>query len=105
MGWKIITDKTFKPENEKLYENNGPRCIHCQTDFGNKSYVGRERDYKGLDAITLRVGDDDGNHYYTARCDDDSSAEAFHDWAAYDSGCTWSTYYDKESKKWKGYIS
>lgn len=100
MGWKIITDKSFNPDNA----------------YGHVSQVGRESktrnelneivsSYKGLDKITIRVGDDDGNHYYTARCDGDGSAEAFFDWSQYDSGCTWSEWYDKETKTWKGFIS
>lgn len=88
MGWKIIKD-----------------YLHDESPhFHEKSEVGRERDYKG-GQLKCRVGDDDLNKYYMALCDDDDSMEAFHDWAQYDSGCTWSEWYDIERKEWRGFIS
>lgn len=88
MGWKIIEDPSFNPDNT----------------FGDTSRVGKQSEYQG-GTMKIKVGDDDGNHYYTALCDNDESMETFFNWAVYDSGCTWSEYWDEERQEWRGFIS
>lgn len=88
MGWKLIFDN----DAMNIQEGNGR--------------VGKEsvKEYKGGLGL-IRVGDDDGNLYYMALCDDDESMENFHDWAMYDSGATWSEYWCTKENTWKGFIS
>lgn len=87
MGWKIVKD--YLAEQPVSYF---------------ESEVGRDQQYEG-GQLKCRVGDDDGTKYYIALCDDDESMEHFHDWAEYDSGCTWSEWYDEDKKEWRGFIS
>lgn len=86
MGWKIIVDYDGKNVND---------------DIG---YVGKEHEYKGGTDL-IRVGDDDGNIYYLALCDNDESMENFFDWSMNDSGCSWSDYWNSKLKEWRGFIS
>jgi hypothetical protein len=91
MGWKIIKDHGWTEEQFKNY--------------GIKSYVGKQtQSYKG-GTYQVRTWDDDGNLYYTALCDDEASAEAFHDWSMYDSGSVRSQVRAKGNAKWEEFIS
>jgi hypothetical protein len=90
MGWKIIKDHGWKQSD--------------LDNYGIKSYVGRERDYQG-GKMQVRTWDDDGNLYYTAVCDDEESAENFHDWSMYDSGSVRSQIRAKGNAKWEEFIS
>jgi hypothetical protein len=71
-----------------------------------KSQVGTESaaDYKGGE-MEVRVYDDDHVLYYTAKCDSETSAENFHNWAMYDSGCTMSEIRNNDKAEWEPFIS
>jgi hypothetical protein len=70
---------------------------------GEQSRAGKEYgDYKGGKEL-FRTLDDDGNICYHALCDDDESAERFHDYSMADVGATCSEY--RKDKEWKGFIS
>lgn len=69
---------------------------------GEKSRVGKTtKDYKGGTEL-FRTLDDDGNVCYHALCDDDDSAERFHDYSTSDVGATNSEY--KKDGKWEPFI-
>jgi hypothetical protein len=96
MGWKIIKDHG--------YEKSVKRAEKYGTSVYGTSYEGKERDYQG-GKMQVRTWDDDGNLYYTAVCDDENSAEAFHDWSQYDSGSVRSQIRVKGNAKWEEFIS
>jgi hypothetical protein len=69
---------------------------------GEESRVGRTYgDYKGGKNL-FRTLDDDGNIAYHAHCDDDNSAERFHDYSTADVGSCCSEY--RENGEWKPFI-
>lgn len=88
MGWKIIMSNDDMNVNEET-----------------KQYEGRtSTTYKGGTDL-VRVGDDDGNIYHIALCDNDASMENFFDWSVYDAGASWSEYWCTKTNEWKGFIS
>lgn len=89
MGWKILKDHLWKESD---------------LQYGIKDKTDREHNYKG-GRMQVRTFDDDGYLYYTAWCDDESSAEHFHDWSQYDSGSVRSQIRQKANQKWEEFIS
>lgn len=92
MGWKIKKDHTYKQYEELNKRIEVPDC------------TGKERNYKG-GRMQVRTFDDDGTLYYTAWCDDEESAENFHNWSEYDSGSVRSQFREKANQKWEEFIS
>jgi hypothetical protein len=90
MGWKITQDHL---------ESRG--WANYQSEKGRES---KSSEYKG-GSYWVRTFDDDGTLYYTAKCDGEASAEAFHDWSSYDSGTVRSQVKKKWTDKWEEFIS
>lgn len=98
MGWKITQDHLEK-QGWDNYESMKGR--ESRTRNENNEIVSS---YKG-GSYWVRTFDDDGTLYYTAKCDGESSAEAFHDWSQYDSGTVRSQVKEKWTDKWEEFIS
>jgi hypothetical protein len=93
VGWKLVKDHLWTPEKAERW------CEKPRTGLESAYYK-----YNG-GTMQVRTFDDDGELYYTALCDDEDSAERFHDWSLYDSGSVRSQIRKDENSEWEEFIS
>jgi hypothetical protein len=92
MGFKVVRDYLAEKDKREGKPESEIDKVTKETE-----------DYQGGN-LRAKVYDDDGILYYEAKCDDEDSAERFHNWAQWDSGTTGSKIKNPKTGEWEWFI-